>query len=113
MEIPDSEKYKSFQILSRLSDCNTHIDDETLDLLDFDSFIEWSQKVLDLSAPLEPDAGFFTDLNLDALQIFNLAIQFDRLVGRSSIVTSDIFANIDSVRELYLYYLKISSMPKG
>lgn len=81
--------------------------------LALDDFLVWCQAALALESAPEPGSRFKADLDLDDLELFSFLIKFQQLVECQSTVRPDVYANVDTVRDLYLYYLKIMSMPKG
>ena len=83
------------------------------DPMDLDLFLSWCQVALNLDHPPKPDTNIRLDLRLDDLELFSFVVHFNELVAGSASVTSDVFQRLHSVRDLYLYYLTIGSMPHG
>lgn len=86
-------------------------DSDDLGPLDLDAFLAWCQEVLDLDRTPEPEVEFRKDLGLDDVELFSFVLRFDGLAASSSRVTVDVFDRLSSMRDLYLYYLMIGSMP--
>ena len=78
-----------------------------------DSFLLWCQRTLGLTFVPEPEAKFRSDFNLDDLEMFSFVLEFNGLVEDHSTVRPDVYESMDTIRDLYLYYLMIMSMPRG
>lgn len=78
-----------------------------------DLFLLWCQRTLDLPFVPEPETHFRNDLNLDDLELFSFVLDFEDLVHKDSTVRPDVYEDMNTVRDLYLYYLMIMSMPRG
>jgi hypothetical protein len=82
------------------------------DLLDLKEFAIWCAEALSLeSAPL-PELRLREDLSLDLYRIFELVTRFDELTHGEGVIEPRIYSEVDTIRDLYLYYLQVMSMPK-
>jgi hypothetical protein len=86
-------------------------EDAAPDPMELDTFLAWCQEVLQLDWTPDPGTEFRKDLHLDDLELFTFALRFNELASVTSTVTPDVFSRLDSIRDLYLYYLTIGSMP--
>jgi hypothetical protein len=79
--------------------------------MELDAFLAWCQEGLQLDWMPNPGTEFRDDLHLDDLELFTFALRFNELASVTSTVTLDVFSRLESIRDLYLYYLTIGSMP--
>lgn len=80
--------------------------------MDVDIFAQWCGQAIGLSLPPQPGTRLRTDLQLDDLELFTLVTKFNQMTSSSARVLPDVFEHVDSIRDLYLYYLTIGSMPR-
>ena len=81
--------------------------------MSLDDFRLWCQRTLNLTEVPKPEAGFRSDFNLDDLEMFALVLQLHDLVSDHSTVRRDVYERQSTIRDFYLYYLTILSMPRG
>lgn len=76
-----------------------------------DVFVDWCRTDLGLTVPMDPSSRFHDDLGLDAVEHFRFAVRFATMLEGSATVDLDMFAALDTPRDLYLYMLTVLSMP--
>jgi len=79
--------------------------------LTIDEFVQWLQTVLHRQEKITPDSDLRNDLSVDDFQFFQIVVLFDRLTLGKAPVLDEIYAEIRTVRDLYLHYLTVISMP--
>jgi hypothetical protein len=79
--------------------------------LSLDAFTLKVQELLGLDEISDPGARLREDLNLDDFAIFQLGLRFNQLLGQAATPGTAAFPEFGSVRQLYLHYLTIISMP--
>jgi hypothetical protein len=80
--------------------------------LDLDAFCRWLQSELALSSTPDPADHLSEDLQLDHVRLLTLVTELDRLLLGEGIVDVSVYDNLVTVRELHLYYLYRSQVPK-
>jgi hypothetical protein len=80
--------------------------------LDLDDFAGWCADALGLSEVPGPDTRFRHDLHLDELELFRLVQSLEELSGPAAPLAADVFEQLDDLRDLYLHYLTVGSMPR-
>jgi hypothetical protein len=81
-------------------------------LMSFDDFLVWCQNTLELSFVPEPEFTLRGDLELDDLEFFLFMAVLHRVVENDSTIRRDVYEGVDTIRDLYLYYLTVMQMPK-
>lgn len=83
------------------------------DPMSLEGFRLWCQATLALSSVPQPESDFRRDLGLDNLEVFLFVSDLRQLVQDTATVSREAYDSLNTVRELYLYYLTILSMPKN
>ena len=81
--------------------------------MSMDEFLLWCKDVLHLPVTPAPETSFRSDLLLDDLEVFDLVLKFYNVVDKHSAVDREVYERVGTIRDLYLYYLTITSMPEG
>jgi hypothetical protein len=81
-------------------------------IIDLDSFARWLANVLGIAEAPDPTADLEHDLGLDDYSMLGVVAAFDSLVKSwSAPAQPEIYYSITTVRDLYLHYLTVVSMP--
>jgi len=81
--------------------------------MQIEEFCVWLAGVVNLDAVPAPCDRLVEDLILDRFELLNLATALDQFVRPVARIGPNVYVNLASVRELYLYYLGILSCPIG
>lgn len=82
------------------------------DLLALDDFVLWLNGLLKAHPAFDCNADFQSELNLDLFDLEMVVQGFDQLTSGDAAIDLDIYRCLGSVRSLYLYYLRVMSMPR-
>lgn len=82
------------------------------ELMDLEAFLDWCQCELQLSFRPNPSDDFRKDLNIDDVQLFLLIHRLSEQETPHAVVGPAVFEKAISVRDLFLYYMMISSAPE-
>ena len=81
-------------------------------ILDADQFSIWLASAVELNSTPDIDARLDEDLGIDHLKYaLQLVHEFDKLVEGQAPIREDIYHEIRTVRDLYLYYLFVCQCP--
>lgn len=81
--------------------------------MDLERFCQWFADNAPLSCTPDPAAQLYRDLGLDQFRLLSVVTQLDHLLLGRGTVEADIYENIETVRDLYLYYLYRFQAPPG
>ena len=79
--------------------------------LDLDPFVEWLAGATECQSLPCADDSLYEELGIDQFRFLLLVHIFDELTDGDAIPSEDVFDEVKTVRDLYLYYLRVTSMP--
>lgn len=79
--------------------------------MDLDRFLRWLSDLLSLPEAAQPECNLLGEVVRDQFEIFTLVMAFDGLTKDDAAIDERIFMHVHTVRDLFLYYLTVTSMP--